>query len=351
MNRLSRRDLNHRLSTLIVTTITYVAAAMLASVPASSVWAINFQLINSDGPGEGFNDPVLGSQRASAFQHALDIWSGLLGDSYVSETIKVQAKMDPLAGTATSAVLGNAFPTFYRDNDIVVMGVALSQHLAGMDLLPQFTDITATFNSAVDGTEVLADRDWYYGTDGQAGADIDFVSVVLHEIAHGLSFESTLLASGGFQYGLPTPFDNFLVLGSPQGVPIASMTMSQRQAALTSDNVYWSGPVGIAANSGIPPKIHAPADYRLGSSMSHLDETTYPLSLMSPFYSGPNHRPSRVELAILADIGWTITVPEPATPALLIGALACAAIQVRRVGARSHKHPVKKVETNTHPTS
>ena len=308
-----------------VVVTTFALALGLSVGTAPSARAVGFSTSFADIAGEGFFDPVLGPQRRAAWQYALDVWAPLIEESYPGESIRIEARMDPLEGNATSAVLGTTRPNGYVDNDIAVFPIALWEHLTGANR--SFIDVIATFNSAVDTTEVLTDRDWYYGTNGQAGPDVDFVSVVLHEIAHGLGFASVVHPSGAWQLGLPSAYDRFLMQGSTNGTPFVDMPTPQRLAALTSNDVYWFGPHGVAGNHGLPPKIQAPTTYRAGSSISHLDETVFDLSLMSPFYDAPNHRFSPLELGILADIGWNV-VPEPAAAVLL--AIGGTIVAIRR---------------------
>src|ERR1700693_2346171 len=91
----------------------------MAVVASPIVHAATLTVLNNDGPGEGFNDPTpkapgggnpgttLGAQRLIAFQHAADIWGGLLSSSV---TIRVGATFDALSCSASSAVLGSAGP-------------------------------------------------------------------------------------------------------------------------------------------------------------------------------------------------------------------------------------------------
>src|SRR5262249_13615719 len=142
--------------------------------------ATSIVVINEDGPGEGFNDPTplapiggnpgttLGAQRLNAFQHAADVWAGLVTSP---ATIRVGARFDPPTGTATSAVLGSAGPTeAFRDfAGALAPGtwypIALANALNGGDLDPASDHIQATFNSAI-GTTCTFPNVWYYGVDG-----------------------------------------------------------------------------------------------------------------------------------------------------------------------------------------
>ena len=61
---------------------------------------------------------------------------------------------------------------------------ALADKRAGRDLAAGEPDIITRFNSHEDAN-------WYFGTDGNTpSGKTDFVSTVLHEIAHGLGFTS-----------------------------------------------------------------------------------------------------------------------------------------------------------------
>ena len=63
----------------------------LALLPGAAFAAATITVVNTDGPGEGFNDPTpaapvggnpgttrRGQQRLIAFQHAADIWGAVL---------------------------------------------------------------------------------------------------------------------------------------------------------------------------------------------------------------------------------------------------------------------------------
>ncbi len=153
-----------------------------------------------DDTGEGFNDTsppdtdsadggnagtTLGEQRRLAFQYAANIWGKLINSAV---TIQVDARMDDLFCSDSSAVLGSAGPlTVHRDFsgapiDDTWYPQALANSLAGQDLDAGQSDLVATFNSAL-GTTCGFPIIWYYGLDAQPPAgSLDFVTVVLHEI-------------------------------------------------------------------------------------------------------------------------------------------------------------------------
>lgn len=306
-----------------------LAGLLVCARPAAAVATLT--VVNSDAPGEGFNDPApftpsggnpattLGEARLIAFQHAAFLWGSRLTSAV---EIKISAKMDPLGGTATSAILGQAgASTVHRDflNAPVAntwYPQALANSLAGADLDPGSPDIMATFNSDVDGAVVLGSTDWYYGLDGNPGADVDFVSVVLHELGHGLGFQTFANAATGAK--LNGFNDTYLLNLECHGVVpsgYAAGTDAQRVACNKSDpNLHWVGANTLAAAGALPltggfpgghVQMNAPATLQLGSSVSHFSPAAFPNQLMEPSYTGANHT-TGLSLQVMRDIGWNL---------------------------------------------
>ena len=241
----------------------------------------------------------------AAFQHAVDIWSSQLTSTV---PIAVDASFEAL----DAGVLGSAGATYHaRSANGDFYPAALANSLAGFDRYPEFSDIEARFSS---------NASWYYGTDGDTPAtQPDFVSVVLHELGHGLGFAgSGDVAAGLGYYGLgavlsPIVLDRFVQTGGGQRV--VSFPIGVGSAALaamfTSDDLYWSGPNALAANAGQRPRLYAPPAWADGSSYSHLDEAVYGAgdanSLMTPAINSGEaiHDPGPIARAIFRDIGWT----------------------------------------------
>lgn len=292
-----------------------------------------------DGSGEGFNDPTLGAQRRTAFEYALGLWSSFLDDAYSGETITVDAVFDPLGGTNNGATLGFAGPLGYglvSGNPLgpnVFYPGALRNHLTGSDVVSG-SEITATFNSDVDGSVVLGNTTFYYGTDDNAPAGTtDFVFTAIHEIGHGLGLTGTLETDDGtYLNGNDIDSFDFFVQRTSDSSPLSGLSPSDRLTAATNDDISWSGPIGILENGGTAPDLYAPNPAEPGSSYTHLDEGDFPLELMSPFATaGTGHNISPLTTAILEDQGWTITqIPEPSGPILLSAGIAPLALRKRR---------------------
>jgi hypothetical protein len=303
---------------------------LIASLAANGAHAATITVLNNDGAGEGFNDPTgaapvggnygttIGAQRLIAFQYAAGIWAACLQSNV---PIIVQAQMDPLACNAGSAVLGSAGATFvFRDfAGAPLAGTwypeALANALHGSDLDAGSPDINATFNSNLGQPGCLTGVFFYYGLDGLApGGTIDFVSVVVHEIGHGLGFQ-TFMSQAGVRLGGFN--DDYMVFlenhgAVPPGYP--AMTDAQRAAGNIADpNLHWTGPLVTAQGtailsagmSGGHVRMHGPNPYQPGSSVSHWSTALFPNELMEPVYTGPNHDPG-LAWTLMDEIGWTL---------------------------------------------
>src|SRR5262249_27732327 len=143
---------------------------------------------------------TLGEARLVAFRHAAFMWGRVL---FSKVEIKVDAQLDPLDCAAGWAVLGSAgtndidrdFPHPGPDYGAPISGTfypqALANAIAGADRTPTAAEIGATFSSTIGTPGCLTGVGWYYGLDGAAPAGtIDFVSVIFHELGHGLGFQS-----------------------------------------------------------------------------------------------------------------------------------------------------------------
>jgi hypothetical protein len=231
-------------------------ALCLVALAATPALSTTINIVNMDGAGEGFNDPTVvapvggntgvtrGQQRLQVFQQAAAIWAGILSSPV---TINVQAAFNPLTCGATSAVLGSAGTlTIHRDfSGAIFTGTWYSQALAnklnGSDLSAN-NDISAQFNSSID-SGCFSGSLWYYGYDHNEGTNIDLLAVVLHELGHGLGFQSfTDGATGNFNGGFPAQWSRWLYDES-LGLHWIDMTAAQRQAsAINTGNLSWDGP-------------------------------------------------------------------------------------------------------------
>lgn len=255
----------------------------------------------------------------AVFQRAVEIWSTFIASPV---EIKVYARWEAMEGSA----LGYAGPwEFFRlrthPEPIInqsYLPSALFDALVGEDGTPGEPDIEAAFNSNYDG--------WYFGLDGSpAFEEHDFLSVVLHEIGHGLGFLSSIspfevgqpIVWGLDSAGTPVPFDYLIMDGLDRWVVDGDLENGspEFEEAVTSQHLFAVARNAVEAAGGDNPELYAPSEWNDGSSVSHLDEFVYGLdsrnALMTPtIYNGEaQHHPGPVMLGIMRDIGWTILDP------------------------------------------
>lgn len=229
-------------------------------------------IINANAPGVGFNDPApaapvggntgttLGQQRLNAFTHAANIWGATINSPI---EIRIRAAFVPMFCTSGSAVLGAAgtadiwaeFANSPRPESWYPS--ALASKIAGEDLPGAGSPhIVANFNSRLGlFADCLPGSPYYLGLDANHGAAVDLVAVLLHEMAHGLGFQTfTNGQSGNVIEGRPSVWDHYLT-DSRTGKNWASMDGAERRASAISGNaLVWAGPYVSAA----APTVLAP---------------------------------------------------------------------------------------------
>lgn len=233
--------------------LTLVVILMLS--PAA-FGAATIVILNNDGPNVGFNDPTpvapiggnpgttLGQQRLNAFQYAANIWGATLVSN---TTITVRADWQALSCSSNSAVLGSAGANGIRRNFTGApffntwYGSALANAILGNDTNPN-PEISARFNINLGNPGCLDGIRFYLGLDRNHGSDTDLVTVLLHELSHGLGFQSFTNADTGALFdGAPSVFDQFL-LDNTTGKVWIDMTDAERQAsAINTGNLAWTG--------------------------------------------------------------------------------------------------------------
>ncbi|MYM35200.1 peptidase [Duganella sp. FT94W] len=236
------------------TVLTAIAALLFSSL---SWAAATITIVNGDPPGVGFNDaapavPVggntgttLGAQRLNAFQAAASKWGETLDSSV---PIRVLATWDALPCTDTAAVLGSAgalevfadFPGAPHPN--AWYGKAETNKLIGFDADPDVPDLRARFNVNLGQPGCLTGSPFYLGLDNHHGPNTDLVTVLLHEFAHGLGFQTyTDDETGELLAGIPSIWDYFL-LDTTTGKVWKDMTDAERAAsAVKSGKLVWNG--------------------------------------------------------------------------------------------------------------
>ncbi|MCK8491942.1 T9SS type A sorting domain-containing protein [Spirosoma sp. RP8] len=251
-----------------------------------------------------------------AFQYAVDIWSTLISSPV---PIRIQANWV----SQSRGVLGSAGPAEIRAGFELDSGgaqkayglypIALAEKIARRELnSPTVPDIKADFNQ---------NNNWYYGIDQRTPAgQSDLVTVVLHEIGHGLGFIGYFGSEGTSGTYLTSPyssvFDHFIETNQGQRLVAETTTFPDNSIQLfrqlTGDNLFLNGPI-LRKKTGTRAKLYAPSVFDRGSSLYHLDETNYARSdinsLMTPKIANAEaiHSPGPLVLSFLEDIEWKTT--------------------------------------------
>lgn len=247
-----------------------------------------------------------------AFEHAVSIWETLISSPV---PIYIQARWEPLE----SNVLGSCGPTDFLINfdgaprKEVYYPIALAEKLTGKSInTPGFADMRARFNSTIP---------WYIGTDGNTPLNkYDLVTVVLHEIAHGLGFTGFMYVDDTEGIGfigsgnkLPAVFDCFISdhegkhLTDHVHFPNPSTNLYN---AFTSNQLFSSSYLGTIRNGNNRPQLYAPGTFNEGSSIYHLNTSSYFFdasnSLMTHSITKGTavHDPGPLTMGLLGDLGW-----------------------------------------------
>ena len=247
--------------TYAVHVLLVLLAGLLLVAPAFGQATVT--IINGNAPGVGFNDPTpaapvggnngttLGQQRLIAFQSAATIW----GDTLASNVeIKILATFEPLACTASTAVLGSAGTIFIFSDfpsnppfpgpefPLTWYHSALAKKRAGFDLNPGQPDIRARFNVSLGAPGCLTGTFWYLGLDNNHSNNIDLVTVLLHEFAHGLGFSQFASVTDGSEIFGQTDVYGRLLLDKTVSKTWDQMTDAERAAsAINTRKVVWVG--------------------------------------------------------------------------------------------------------------
>ena len=260
-----------RTRTSAVRVLLILLAGLLLVAPAFGQAVVT--IVNGNAPGVGFNDPTpvtpvggnngttLGEQRLIAFQTAADIWGGKLASNV--ET-KILATFEPLSCTASSAVLGSAGTIFIFSDfpsnppfpgpefPFTWYHSALAKKRAGFDLNPGQSDIRARFNVSLGASGCLTGTFWYLGLDNNHGNNIDLVTVLLHEFAHGLGFSQFASVSTGAEINGQTDVYGRLLLDNTLSKTWDQMTNAERAAsAINTRKVVWVGSHVTTAVPGV----------------------------------------------------------------------------------------------------
>ena len=264
----------------------------------------------------------------TAFSYALSLWGEVLNSTI--PVVVIGCWLPQTYYDVPNWIGAMAYTDAYRDvhgapfEDTSYV-VALANAISGQDL-----NDNDGGDTDADGLDADAEMDgwfngeksnWYFGTDGNpAPNQLDFVSLVMHEVAHGLGFTGGVAPNGLPPQAKPKAYDQFTEDGFGTRILDYEYNSNEIRAALRGQagGLFFDGPASAASNGG-PVRLYAPDPWK-AASYHHLDEQTFnntPNSLMTPVQNNGEveHHPGPVTLAMFEDMGW----PTVNTPPKLMG--------------------------------
>ena len=266
-------------------------AVVTQGTPAANV--LQFQFIY--GTGAHLWTPAARSSLESA---ATVLSTYIVVSTPVTVTFDVTGEYSPLSTT-----LATAGSDFISADPGFLPTVVQHKILTGVDSNGSTADGEITWNFA---------RSWSTG-DTADYTQFDLEAVATHELLHTLGFLSYVDGPGANTGQSWTVYDSFLVNSDGTKVIGSDFTWNTAyDANLAGGNggIFFGGPDAVAAYGALVP-LYTPSPWESGSSISHLDDDTF---------VGVNRRMmnakvrvsrgirdlSALELAILADLGYTV---------------------------------------------
>ncbi len=265
--------------------------------------------------------PSWPDEAVEAFEYAVEIWETYL-DSDIP--IRVQANWTQLG----EFTLGSAGPSqivqLEGDEEPTWYSIAQGSAISGIDFVAQSQGTSSEVNHDVIVNMNAGWDNWYFGTDAQTpGGLIDFVTVVLHEIGHGIGFTGSMQVPTGqtaqWGYGappIPIIYDRFVIDSDGSQIidnQVYRSPSGKLYDAVTSrtGGIFFGGINTIGTYNGDAAPLYAPSEWNGGSSYSHLDLATFTNTenaLMRPQIDRAFaiHSPGPIMCSIFGDMGWPL---------------------------------------------
>ena len=247
----------------------------------------------------------LDTQQQAATLHATGLWN-----EHLKGTVPID--LNVTFSNTGAGYLGASYtqPHYWNPATQTWYCSTLGNQLAGYNVTPDMSDIRIEMNSYYN---------WNYSiTNPPSSSQYDWISVILHEITHGLGFYSMIKADGGYNYNIvgwqinannPSIYDRQLYQGT-LGYNLTDLNQSQRASLVVSNNLYAGRPGSnlLVANNNNRVKMYAPTIFFSNSSISHWDVSGTPILMRHSISSGFRHIVIDArEVAIMLDIGWGST--------------------------------------------
>jgi hypothetical protein len=321
-------------------------------------------------PVGGNPGTTLGQQRQNALKYAVQQITTALQPPVA---VTIRACWDHLGGSANKATIAHATPvtflvdepdfggyvlplryTWYAITEAVRQaGTSQCGLIGGACGAANNEEIEATFNEDIGSSSIIGGRSFYYGYTATNDTNpIDFVSVAMHELTHGMGFiglantdstqgpigakagiagtgSSSSIAYQNLDQG---PYDDVYDVNASivnaetnawtpfMGYEVNGAGDAARAAALISNNLLrWSEATAVNSSvnqlrnqpaPGSFPLLYAPNPISNGSTLSH---TVQADDLMNAMYPFPPPRTMGLAAPMLAPLGWGTAARTPPT--------------------------------------
>ena len=247
----------------------------------------------------GFDDPTNGAARQARVSDVVAYLATVL--IHPDGVCDVKFEASQVDGGGALAEGG----TYFSETPGFTNGIAFDHITTGVDPSGSIPDIYVTVDFGWP---------WYQGTGTPPFDRLDFASVMLHEITHGLGIVGLSDAAGASVISLNvySYWDGFLQTGNGQdlfgGAPPSFLGVAGYLVG-NANGVRFNGANAIAAFGSKPP-IYAPDPFQPGSSLAHWNTggKIAGNAVMEPvFYYGEMIREyAPVDAAALKNIGYSI---------------------------------------------
>jgi hypothetical protein len=257
-----------------------------------------------------------------AFEFAMGIWTDHVQSDILMKVRANWAQLDER--TLASTTPGRMIKLPQSIYGVPDTWYAISQisAMANRPLRDQLDEVNYDINM-----DVQCNRDdWYFGTDANVpDGRYDFVTVILHEIGHGLGFLGGFTSESDTEtaqwaFDSPIIYDRFAVDGNGTNL-IDTGTYPNPSQKLYDALVGDEGGVffdGENANNSLADfgavdraQLFTPKPYRQGSSYSHVDLNTFNktvnalmVSNIAPAFAV--HTPGPLMCGMFGDMGWPL---------------------------------------------
>lgn len=293
--------------------------AALTTLSPREAEAVDVHIYYRDAPGYGFNDPYLGHERRVAFELTMYAFAAVLHGN-----VPITVDTYFVYGVGAEWGYGDGWPNaLWHDFPGGIAGVSYPVALANQKVYydgdPANSDLTIIFNGDLDLYGGTRGERFYYGLNGFAGYDVDFITETAHGFLRGIGFYSMMDPYTGHYWplegehiGYPDILTANLAFSknpfwNKKSNPLISLKPKKRAKAVNGGHkLRWMG-IGLSDAAGylVPmygPKKSKRSGYPYGV-IDHFDPSFGYAELMYPYYTGPLHALNAAAFA-LWDMGW-----------------------------------------------